>query len=633
MNNILCLALLLCSANIYSQNDYSIASINKELIEYSNSVMIDECVAIDVTDINKMKTSTRRVIAVLNKLGDGDTQLYEVYDENSRIKNIQVWIYDAFGKEIGRYKKRDFNDVSRTGISIYSDDRTLSLKYTPITYPYIVVYESEKESGDSAFIRPWYPLGGYAESTQKSVYKIKFDSANKPKYNPRNLEGFDISISEAADEITFTASDLKAIRYEEHSPPRNNILPHIPISLDSFMLKRTTGSGKDWEQFGSWVDKSLLSGVSDLPEGTLARARSLVVNETTNEGKARKIYQFVQEKVRYVSIQIGIGGWKPMLASDVDKLSYGDCKALTNYTKTLLDAVGVPSYYTLVNAGANKMEIQPDFALPWFNHAILGIPDGEEITWLECTSQDAPYGYLGNFTDNRDVLIMTPDGGKIARTKIYETEESTQVNTSKVKVDAQGKVTVDFESVSKGLQYDGKYLLPKKKQDDIDRYYKNRWSYVNGFSVNNIDFNNDRDSIVFTEKLALIIPNYANSVGNDYLFSANIFNRSQYIPPRIESRKQNLYLGHGYIDIDTVEVDIPENFSIEALPETTVLETKFGKYETSFSKSSETKMLYSRKLRIEKGEYPPEEYENYRDFLRSIARLDRTKILLKQNIQ
>jgi len=322
-----------------------------------------------------------------------------------------------------------------------------------------------------------------------------------------------------------------------------------------------------------------------------------------------------------------------MLASDVDKLSYGDCKALTNYTQTLLEAVGVPSYYTLVNAGKNKIDIQKDFAILWFNHAILGIPQGDEIIWLECTSQEAPFGYIGDFTDDRDVLIITPEGGKIAHTKIYKTEENSQENSIKVKVDKDGNVIANFQGISKGLQYDDKYLFTKEKKEDLDEKYKNRWGYINGFSITDVILNNDREEVVFTENLSMNIPKYANAVGNDYLFCANIFNQNQYIPPRIETRKQNLFIGTGYVDVDTVEVEIPENFSIDGLPEETILETKFGKYEMGFSKISDTKLIYNRKIVIEKGEYPPSEYENYREFLRNIARLDKTKILLQQNVQ
>lgn len=633
MRSIFCLAFLLYSIPYFAQEEYSILSIPKELIVKSNSVVLDELVEVDVTNIAKMKVTKKRVIAVLNKQGDNDPNLYEFYSKNSRVKKIEAKVYDAFGKQANHFKKRYFTDVSRTGNDMYVDSRVLYLNYTPTKYPYIVVFESETESGDSAFIDSWVPINGYAESTQKSVFKIKFDPTNKPRYKSQNLEGYDISIEETPDEIIFSASNLKAIRYEEHSPIGSKIFPNIKVALDNFYLKGTLGSAQNWNQFGKWMEKDLLSDVREVPEGTLARVRSLVANETTNEGKARKIYQFVQDKVRYISVQIGIGGWKPMPASEVDKLSYGDCKALTNYTKALLDAVGVPSYYTILYGDRSKWDIMEDFASIQGNHVILGVPDGDEITWLECTSQDAPYGYIGSFTDDRNVLILTPEGGKIVRTKIYEAAESTQKNIVTVKVSPDGSVAANFSSVSRGIQYENKYLLPKKKAEEVDSYYKNRWSHINGFSIADISFNDDKEGIAFTETMKIHIPSYANAVGSDYLFSPNIFNQNSYIPPRVLDRNQKLYIGHSYVDVDTAEIEIPENFIIEAIPEPTVLETQFGKYEIDFTKTAENKLQYTRKIQIEKGEYPPSEYDNYRDFLRTIARLDKTKILLKQNIQ
>lgn len=631
MKKVVCILFLVFSASIFAQ-EYSISSIPSELTEYSNSVLIEESIEIDATDITKLKITTLRVVAVLNKLGDNNISIYENYNENSRVRKIEARVYDAHGKEINRFKKKKFHDVSRTDESMYDDSRMLYLNYTPITYPYIVVFESEIESGDSALMPLWYPLEGYAQSTQNSVMKIKFSPDNKPRYRAANLDGFDISISETPDELTLSASNLKAIRYEEHSPSYSKILPKVRVAFNTFQLKGVSGYAEDWEQFGSWMENQLLANTRELPEATVAKVRSLVANDTTNEAKARKIYQFVQDKVRYISIQIGIGGWKPMLASEVDKLGYGDCKALTNYTKALLDAVGVPSYYTVVYGMSDKWNIIDDFASIQGNHVILGVPDGDEITWLECTSQDTPYGFLGTFTDDRDVLILTPKGGKITRTKTYETEDNVQESISKVKVEANGSIKVDFQSTSLGIRYNNRYKLPKSKHDDIDYYYKKRWSYINGFTISKIDFADNRKEISFTENLVVEVPNYANAVGDDYLLSPNIFNKNTYIPPRIESRKQILDLRRGFIDIDRVEIEIPENYIIEALPETTVLETKFGKYEINFVQTDENKIIYSRDLRIEKGEYPPSEYENYREFLRSISRLDRVKLLLKRDI-
>ncbi|WGF92871.1 DUF3857 domain-containing protein [Aequorivita marisscotiae] len=633
MKNIFCLAIVLCSAYIYAQPRFTVASIPIELMQNANSVLLDELVEVDVTNFGKKKEKTHRVIAVLNKLGNGDTRLYAFYNENSKVKNIEAEIYNASGARIAHFKKKDFMDVSRTGSSIYSDDRMLGLNYTPTTYPYIVVFNKETESGDTAFLSPWAPLNGYAESTKSSVLKIKFEPLNKPKIKPQNLDGYNISITESEDEITFTATNLKTIRYEEHSLSPSKIFPIVYMALNNFSLKGTAGSGNDWQQFGSWMYKSLLSDVKELPAGTIAKVKNLVANDTTNEEKARKIYQFVQDKVRYVSIQIGIGGWKPMLASEVDKLSYGDCKALTNYTKALLDAVGVPSYYTVVYGDSMERDIMEDFASIQGNHVILGIPDNDKITWLECTSQETPYGYIGDFTDDRDVLIITPYGGKIVHTTVYKTEENTRENNGTVSIDASGNVTAAFKSVSKGLQYDDRYMLPKQKAEDLDKYYKEKWGYINGFTIANVNLENDKQNVVFTEELTLNIPNYANPVGDDFLFSANIFNQHKYIPPRIADRKQNLYIGNGYVHTDTVEVILPDNFVVDGLPEETILETKFGKYQMGFSETSDKKLIFYRNMRINKGEYPPSEYDNYRAFLRSIARLDKTKILLKQNVQ
>lgn len=631
MKKIVRLVFLFIIFDSYSQIDYTIASIPKELTSYSNSVLMDELIEIDVTNHSKMKVSTHRVVAVLNKLGDNNVGSHVFYDEYTKVKKLEAYVYNSSGKELEHFKRKDFSDVSRgDGISLYNDDRVLYLNYTPTSYPYIIEFNVETESTDSAFINMWYPVGGYARSTMKSVSKIIYSPENKVKYKAENIEGYNIKIEDANNELVCTATNINTIRYEENSLGFSKISPKVRFALNEFSLKGTKGQGKDWSQFGKWMENSLLTDINDLPEATISRVKSLVANDTTNEAKARKVYQFVQDKVRYISIQIGIGGWKPMLASQVDQLSYGDCKALTNYTKSLLEVVGVPSYYTVLYAGKEEYDFNKEFASMEGNHAILGIPEGEEITFLECTSQDTPYGFLGNFTDDRDVLVVTPEGGKIVHTKIYETSENVQENKGIAKLDAAGNVKVEFNSTSTGLQYDGKYMLPKQKKDDVIKYYKEQWGYINGFSIEDYAFDNNRDEIIFSETATLNIPNYANSVGTDYLFCANIFNQVQDIPPRISDRKQELYIPEGYIHKDDITVLIPKEFLIESFPEETILESKFGVYKINFARTSDSEINYKRELTINKGVYPAEDYETFRDFKRSIARLDRTKLLLKK---
>ena len=112
--------------------------------------------------------------------------------------------------------------------------------------------------------------------------------------------------------------------------------------------------------------------------------------------KAKIIYKYVQENTRYISVQIGIGGFRPINAIDVDRVKYGDCKGLSNYTMALLKAVNVPSYYTVVEAGNRKVDFEDDFAdLRQGNHAILAIPYKGSYYWIDCTSQIHPFRIFG----------------------------------------------------------------------------------------------------------------------------------------------------------------------------------------------------------------------------------------------
>ena len=142
---------------------------------------------------------------------------------------------------------------------------------------------------------------------------------------------------------------------------------------------------------GKWFYDEILYGTTDLPEETKIKIKNLVGNEKDPLKIAEIVYKYMQEKTRYVSIQEGIGGWKPMLAKDVDKLGYGDCKALTNYTRALLDAVGVVSYYTRLYGETDKKEIYADIVSFQSNHVILAIPDKSNYVWLECTNQTSAH--------------------------------------------------------------------------------------------------------------------------------------------------------------------------------------------------------------------------------------------------
>ena len=78
---------------------------------------------------------------------------------------------------------------------------------------------------------------------------------------------------------------------------------------------------------------------------------------------------------------------------------------------------------------------------------------------------------------------------------------------------------------------------------------------------------------------------------------------------------------------------IPEGYSIGVLPEPKIIETKFGMYKVVFQKLDDTTFTYAKTMLIKAGEYPKEEYKNYRRFRKSIAKYENIRILLnKKNL-
>ncbi len=95
----------------------------------------------------------------------------------------------------------------------------------------------------------------------------------------------------------------------------SEMYPQLKMGLEHFNIEGVDGSAKNWKEFGQWYADKILVGTDVLPEETKVKIRNLVGDEKNTIEKAKIIYKYMQEKTRYVSIQVGIGGWKPMYAA------------------------------------------------------------------------------------------------------------------------------------------------------------------------------------------------------------------------------------------------------------------------------------------------------------------------------
>lgn len=614
--------------SIFAQEINYIAIFSDSLKENTNAIIKENTVEIEIPTFNKINIKKRRVITVFNETGLQHLDASEYFDNSTTIKSIEAKIYNSVGSEIKKIKRKDFKENSLNQGSVITDNRILYLDYTPIQYPFTMVYESETSGSNTAFIPSWSPIDDYFVSTVSSKFIITFGEDVKLKYKEYNFDER-IKKNEDKNRIEYAVNNIIAVKGEQLTPSFSKFIPYVMFGLEEFEIEGIKGNAKDWDSFGKWMYSNLLSDTEEIPEVTKNKIQELIGQEKDTIAIAKIIYKYVQDKTRYVSIQLGIGGWRPMLAKDVDRLGYGDCKALSNYTRSLLKTFNIPSYYTIVYGDNNKRSLQKDFVSMQGNHIILGVPKQDEIIWLECTSQSQPFGFQGDFTDDRNVLIIGEDKSEIVTTKAFNNNANLQTTKAIISFSDDGTIHCEATINSIGIEFDEKMFLESETPDNKTKYYKSRFSQLNNLKIIKNELNIDKDKIDLNEILQLSASDFLKKSGDRIVVPINVLNQISYIPQKYKQRKNPFEIERGYQYLDELEITIPEGYKIEAMSEGFELDSKFGKYKSTLEQK-ESKLIFHRSFLLQKGYYPNTEYNDYRNFREQIAKFENIKIVLKE---
>lgn len=612
----------------YSQ-DYRVSSISKTMQQNADAVVRLDKMDVIVEAKDRMIVNQKRVVTVLNKEGNKHVNAYAFYEKKDKVSHLEAVIYNAQGEEVKKIKKRDFLDQSAIGGgTLYADSRVLVLQYTPTQYPYTVEFSKEYSTPNTAFVPNWPFLEDYRLSTESSQFSFRVECGIPFRTKEDNLDEYQIKKSKTTNGVVYIANNLNAMVEEPLSPSFQDFAPHVKIALNEFHLEGVDGRGATWQELGKWMSDELLEGKDDLDEGTVQYVQNLVRGVNDPLEKIKIVYHYVQENTRYISVQLGIGGWMPINASTVNRVKYGDCKGLVNYTMALLRAAGVESYYTVVHAGNKIRDMDRDFPSMQGNHVILNVPLENNDVWLECTSQIAPVNHLGTFTDNRNVLKIKPEGGELVRTHVNPDEDNYQLTKAYFEIADETNIIGKVKIVSRGTQYDQKYWITKNTRSKEEEFYKTYWNYVQNLNLGTVTYGNDIDNIEFSEDIEFSANNYLSSAGDKLLLIPNVSNRNLNVPVRVRNRKRALVVKRGFLDEDEFTIRLPKGYMLETGILPIKVESKYGSYSVFIETLEPGTILYKRRLLVKSGKYPKEEYSQYRDFRKKVARYDNMKVVL-----
>jgi hypothetical protein len=582
---------------------------------------------IEVLSPSRYNHSCHQIITLLNK--DAAMHLYQSFwfDQFNKIDDIEVKQYNSLGMEVRKYKKKDFETVAYNDhMSLHTDNKVMRLYIPAADYPCTIeIIYTKKISAYTGL------PGSVIQSPNRSVenfnYQIKVPKDLDIHYKTGNTSLKPV-VTKTADAITYQwkASNLKALRSESESWESHTNYPYIDIAPARFEFDGTKGSLGSWKEFGEWAWPLY----EDPVPFTLARIneiKSMVASVTDPREKIKILYQYLQKNNRYVSIQLGIGGFKPFAVSYVEDKKYGDCKALTNYMRYLLKTVDIPSFPALINAGHNSPPVDPAFPANGFNHVILCVPLQKDTVWLECTSNFREVNELGSFTENKNALLLTPQGGKLVSTPKSKSSQNKLITATEIKVDKEGGAEVIALITCTGNFYDYFHHARQLEREELKRFLVQNLDYKSPDDfkfeeINSADKKQFRISFLYDQV-------YDFKAGNKLFFRPRMYNICDEDIRPDSNRTRDYLFQFPYEKTDTTVYILPENFSVDALPPIKQLETQYGYYRKEATRNTNGNgITIVTQLNLKQHIVPAKEYPALADFFQSVNKTDGARLVI-----
>ena len=631
MKNILLTISLVTALCSSAQNKYAVAAIPATLLKNAHVVKRMEDVRFEIVSLHETVYRRKFALTILDENGQDYADLVVNYDKLKKIESIEGALYDAAGNQLKKVKGKDIRDISAVqDISLFDDNRLKIHDFEYRSYPYTVEYDVEVSFNHSYIFPSWMPQNFENLAVEKSSYTMVCLENYNVRYKAFKYKGEPSATAEKGKKmLTWQVSNMPAFEKPYASPEWNELTTMVYFAPSDFEMQGYKANASSWQELGKF--QILLSENRDkLPPAIVEKIVSLTEGISDPIEKVKKLYEYLQQNTRYISIQLGIGGLQPFEASYVAQKGYGDCKALSNYMYSMLKTIGVKSYYSWIQGGRDldDRHMIEDFPSDQFNHIVLCVPFAKDTVWLECTSQTDPAGYMGGFTGNRKALAITEEGGKLIPTPRYGLEENLQSRTIKATLDDEGNLIADVKTKYKAQQQDYLYSAMNMLSKDKVKKMLNEELDFSTYEINDFSYSAKKDVLPeVDERLQLAVSGYATVSGKRLFILPNLMTRSSKKPINPEERNCDYVFDYAYRDIDSVEITIPSGYQLEALPQEMTLKTAYGNYSSKVRVEG-TKIVYHRKIEHFAGRYAAKEGKALEQFFNDIYKADRSRVVL-----
>jgi hypothetical protein len=612
----------------------------------TEAVILTSETTLTVSPSGQLKHLLREGVKILRPEGEGFGTIRADYTPMTRITALHAWSIPAAGKDYA-VKDKDAVETSLYGVmngELATDMHSLVLQIPAAVPGSIVGWEQEQDERPYQLIDEW----DFQESvpTREANYTLHLPPGWS--YRAVWLNHAEVRPVETTEgEVRWTLGDEPAVPIEAHMPPWRGIAGRLVVTL---LPPNPQAAGmQTWSDLGVWHSR-LTRGRRDVSPEIRAKVAELTAGVPDLLGKMRALAAFVQSDIRYVAIELGIGGFQPHAAAEVFSLRYGDCKDKATLLSAMLSEIGVDSYYLIINTerGAVTATTPPNLA---FNHAILAIrlPDGIADPTLLATSSRPPLGRLLYFDPTDDLtpfgslrgplqanfaLLVHGDGGELIELPQLDAGTNGNARTAKLTLAADGSLSGEVREHRLGDAAVAQREALRSVSRDTEQI-KPIESLLAGSLA---DFEILRAQVAnqaATDKpldwiYEFKAEHYAKASGDLLVVRPRVLgSRALGFLERPEPRRQPIEFSGPERDTDVFEITLPTGFAVEDLPDPVQLKTDFATYQSKTEVVGQM-LRYTRVFEIEKVSLPAARAPELRSLYRTIAGDERGSVVLKR---
>jgi hypothetical protein len=255
------------------------------------------------------------------------------------------------------------------------------------------------------------------------------------------------------------------------------------------------------------------------------------------------------------------------------------------------------------------------------------VPGDKDTTWLECTSQTSPAGYMGSFTGNRKALLIGDDGGYVVNTPQYQAQHNQQIRKVQATLDSKGDLIAEVNTHFTGLQQEQAHDLIHAATKEEREKYLNRALSISTYQVDKFTYTEKPGFIPeVDEYLHITATGFANTGGKRIFIMPNLFNQSSTKLSEDSLRKFSIQFNQAYLDIDTVNIQLPTGYELEAGPKDITIQNAFGEFSMKYAyKNQQITLIRYRKSDIKS--FPAADYPKLVEFTNAIYKADHSRMV------